>query len=204
MKHSVFARVYPRVAAWAEAAGAAEHRRELLGGATGRVIEVGAGHGANFPHYPTGVNEVLAVEPEPALRAQAGRAAQAAPVPVTVVGGMAEALPAATSSFDVAVTSLALCSVRDVRMALAEIRRVLRSGGQLRFYEHIRSHDRSFARYQRLADVLWPLFSGGCHLVRPTDELIAASGFTVTEARYFRFPAAAVPMSPHVLGRAVA
>ncbi|WAL63931.1 class I SAM-dependent methyltransferase [Amycolatopsis cynarae] len=202
MKHPVFARVYPRLAAWAETAGAAEHRRELLAGATGRVIEIGAGHGANFPHYPATVTEVLAVEPEPTLRAQAERAARSAPIPVTVAEGTAEALPAADSSFDVAVTSLVLCSVRDVPTALREIRRVLRGDGELRFYEHIRSHDRRFARYQRFVDVLWPRFSGGCHLVRPTDETIAESGFTVTEARYLRFPAPAVPMSPHVLGTA--
>jgi SAM-dependent methyltransferase len=202
MRRSLFARTYPRLAAWAEAAGAAGHRAELLAGAAGRVIEVGAGHGINFAHYPETVTGVLAVEPDPTLRARAGQAAVSAPVPVTVVDGVAERLPAEDASFDVAVTSLVLCSVADVHAALAEIRRVLRTAGELRFYEHIRAHDTGFARYQRIVDVVWPALAGGCHLVRPTDLTIAESGFSVERARYLRFPAPWFPASPHVLGLA--
>ena len=127
--------MYPRCAARADARGAAEHRRRLVAGLSGRVIEVGAGHGANFAHYPAGVTEVVAVEPEPTLRGLAEKAARAAAVRVSVLDGTAEALPG--DGYDAAVTSLVLCSVPDQATALAEIRRVLRPGGELRFYEHV-------------------------------------------------------------------
>jgi ubiquinone/menaquinone biosynthesis C-methylase UbiE len=202
MRRSFFSRIYPRLATWADAAGGAEHRAELLAGATGRVIEVGAGHGINFAHYPETVTEVVAVEPDPALRELAEEAAVSAPVPVSVVDGVAEHLPAEDASCDVAVTSLVLCSVTEVQAALAEIRRVLRAEGELRFYEHVRSHDTGFARYQRVVDAAWPHFAGGCHLTRPTDRTIAESGFSVARARYLRFPSPWFPASPHVLGLA--
>ncbi|WP_312871577.1 class I SAM-dependent methyltransferase [Amycolatopsis acididurans] len=202
MRHPVFARLYPRIAAAGEAAGAAEHRDELLAGVTGRVIEVGSGHGINFAHYPETVTEVVAIEPEPSLRARAEEAAREAPVPVTVIEGTAEQLPGEDEAFDVAVTSLVLCSVRDADAALREVRRVLRPGGELRFYEHIRAGQPGFVRYQKIVNVVWPLIAGGCQLVRATDVSISAAGFTVEKSRYFRFPAPGVPASPHVLGLA--
>ena len=202
MKHPIFARIYPRLAASADSAGAGEHRDELLAGAAGRVIEVGAGHGINFAHYPATVTEVVAVEPEPSLRGRAEAAAREAPLPVRVTDGFAEALPAGDGEFDVAVTSLVLCSVGDPGAALREIRRVLKPGGELRFYEHIRARAPGFVRYQRVVDVLWPHLAGGCHLVRATDQAIAGAGFTIEQARYFRFPTPRVPASPHVVGRA--
>jgi ubiquinone/menaquinone biosynthesis C-methylase UbiE len=201
-RHPLFARVYPRVAAWAEDHGGAEHRAELLAGVAGRVIEVGAGHGVNFGLYPDAVTEVVAVEPEPTLRGLAREAAKKASVPITVVDGVAERLPAEDASFDVAVTSLVLCSVADAAAALAEARRVLRPGGELRFYEHIRAHDRGFARYQRVVDVLWPRMAGGCHLNRPTDHTITETGFTIEHIRHFRFPSQKAPSSPCVIGLA--
>ncbi|HVW41169.1 MAG TPA: class I SAM-dependent methyltransferase [Amycolatopsis sp.] len=202
MKHPLFARVYPLIAASAETAGAAEHRDEMLAGTSGRVIEVGAGHGINFARYPATVTEVVAIEPEPSLRARAEVAARNAPVPVRVSDGMAESLPAADGEFDVAVTSLVLCSVRDPGAALREVRRVVKPGGELRFYEHIRAREPGFARYQRVVDVLWPHLLGGCHVVRATDVTIADAGFTIERSRYFRFPTPLDPASPHVVGLA--
>src|SRR3954462_11566053 len=101
VKHPLFAGCYPRIPAGVESHGAAEHRRELLDGITGRVIEVGAGPGINFAHYPDTVTEVVAVEPEPKLRALAQQAASTAAVPITVVDGTAERLPVEDGSFDV-------------------------------------------------------------------------------------------------------
>ncbi|HJQ47237.1 MAG TPA: methyltransferase domain-containing protein [Amycolatopsis sp.] len=202
MKHPLFARIYPRLAALDDAAGAAEHRDELLAGAAGRAIEVGAGHGINFAHYPTTVTDVLAVEPEPNLRTRATAAALRAPVPVRVVDGFAEMLPATDGEFDVAVTSLVLCSVRDLGAALRELRRVLKPGGELRFYEHVRAEQPGFVRYQKAVDVVWPHLAGGCRLVRATDQAIADAGFTVERLRSFRFPTPRSPAAPHVLGLA--
>ena len=166
VKNPLFARYFNRFGARREERGNRELRREMLAGLSGRVIEVGAGNGLNFPHYPQAVREVVAVEPEPYLRARAAEAAAAAPVPVRVADGTAGDLPAADGEFDTVVVSGLLCSVPDVPGALAEFRRVLRPGGQLRFYEHVRSRDAVFARYQKTADLIWPRLMGGCHVDR--------------------------------------
>lgn len=202
--HPVFARMYARMGASFEAKGGAELRDEMLAGAAGRVIEVGAGTGLNFSHYPATVTDVVAVEPESYLRAGAERAATEAPVPVRVVDGTADALPAEDASFDVGVASLVLCSVPDQRSALAELFRVIRPGGELRFYEHIRSDRPRFARFQRTVDLVWPRIGGGCHTSRPTDQVIDAAGFVIERARRFTFRPAisAYPVSPHVVGLA--
>ena len=111
--HPLFARIYTRVGGVADRAGAAEHRHRLLAGLSGRVIEVGAGHGLNFGHYPPTVEGVLAVEPEPYLRGRAAERARHSAVPIRVVAGVAEHLPAPEDAFDAAVASLVLCSVDD-------------------------------------------------------------------------------------------
>src|ERR1700739_4192479 len=149
--HPAFARVYTRVAACAERRGGAEHRRKLLAGLSGRVIEVGAGAGANFAHYPATVTEVLAVEPERHLRARAQEAAGRAPVSVEVLDGDAEDLPGAEGAFDAGVVALVLCTVPDQARALAELFRVIRPNGELRFYEHVVSKRPRGAGIQRLA-----------------------------------------------------
>ncbi len=202
--HPIFARVYPRIARAAEQGGAAEHRRALLDGLEGRVIEVGSGHGLNFPYYPGGVTQVLAVEPEPHMREMAQRAAASAPVPVEVAAGAAEALPAKDGEFDAAVVSLVLCSVPDQHAALREIARVLRPGGELRFYEHVVSNQPSMARIQRLLDAtFYPHLAGGCHCARDTGAAIRDAGFEVEREERIPFkPSRLVPPIPHILGAA--
>ena len=204
VRNPVFARIYDRVAARAEDAGQREHRQELLAGLAGRVVEVGAGNGLNFAHYPSEVEEVVAVEPEPFLRERAAAAARGAPVPVRVLDGLADRLPLEDGAVDAAVVSLVLCSVPDQASALAEIRRVLRAGGELRFYEHVRSERTGFARVQRAADLLWPRVAGGCHTHRDTVRAIEAADFEIERCRRFSFRPCAViaPVTPHVLGQA--
>ena len=202
--HPLFARLYERMSVGMEAKGSAEHREELLADLSGRVIEVGAGNGLNFAHYPTSVSEVVAVEPEAYLRDRAERAARDGKVPVQVVPGTAEALPAEDQSFDAAVASLVLCSVRDQRRALAELYRVVKPGGELRFYEHVRSHRPGFARFQRIVDVGWPCVGGGCHTSRATDRAIEEAGFVIDRCRRFSFRPCLItlPVAPHVIGLA--
>lgn len=205
VRHPVFARLYNRLSEQMEAAGGGEHRRRLLAGLTGEMIEVGAGNGLNLRHYPGTVTRVLAVEPEPYLREKAARNAARSSVPVDVVAGTAEALPAADATFDAAVCSLVLCSVAEPSVALAEIRRVLKPGGELRFYEHVRAEGRSLARLQRAMDAtFWPKMAGGCHAGRDTVAEITRAGFVVEALEVFRFPEGRVPVptSPHVIGSA--
>ena len=201
VKNPLFARYFDRCGARNEERGNREFRRELLAGLSGRVLEVGAGNGLNFPHYHASVREVVAVEPEPYLRARASEAAAAAPVPVRVTDGTAAELPAADGEFDAVVVSGLLCSVADVPAALAEFGRVLRPGGQLRFYEHVRSRDTAFARFQQAADLVWPHLMGGCHVHRQTRAAIGRV-FTIERCRGFRFPPSAVlsPVAPRILG----
>jgi SAM-dependent methyltransferase len=202
--HPIFARVYARQSQGMERQGAAERRRSLLAGLQGRVIEIGAGNGLNFGHYPEGVTEVVAVEPEPYLRALAVAAARQAAVPVQVLDGEADPLPAADGAFDAGVASLVLCSVPDQAGALAELFRVIRPGGELRFFEHVRADTPGLARVQRLLDPVLPLVGGGCHASRDTLAAIAAAGFEVGRYERFRFPDGRFrsPTSPHVLGAA--
>jgi ubiquinone/menaquinone biosynthesis C-methylase UbiE len=200
-RHPIFARVYARISPAMDAQGAVDHRRALLAGLAGRILEVGAGNGLNFAHYPPAVTEVLAVEPEPYLRGLAQVAAGQAPVPVRVVDGTADALPVADASMDAAVASLVLCSVPDQARALGELYRVMRPGGELRFFEHVQADTAGLARVQRLADLVWPTLLGGCHTSRDTLAAITNAGFQITSIQRFRFPEGRPqPAAPHILG----
>ncbi len=182
--------------------GEREYRRTLLDGLSGHVLELGAGSGINFRFYPRTVAHVLAVEPEPVLRHAAVDNAARAPVPVNVVSGVSAALPAEDATLDAAVASLVLCSVPDPARALAELHRVIRPGGELRFYEHVVAHGRAPALLQRLADsTIWPHVAGGCHMSRDTLTEIESAGFSIESCERFTFsPGAPVPAIPHILG----
>jgi ubiquinone/menaquinone biosynthesis C-methylase UbiE len=203
VNNPLFARYFARFGGRNEERGNRELRREMLAGLSGRVMEVGPGNGLNFPHYPPSVQEVVAVEPEPYLRSRAVEAAASAPVPIRVADGTADELPAADGSFDAVVVSGLLCSVADVPAALTEIHRVLRPGGQLRFYEHVRSRDFLFAGFQQATDLIWPRLMGGCHVQRQTQAAIGRV-FTIETCRGFRFPPDALvwPVAPRILGMA--
>lgn len=189
-RHPIFARAWHRIAESIEQ-DMTTHRAELLSGIAGRIVEIGAGNGSSFADYPSAtVTEVVAVEPEPYLRARASIRAQQATVPVTVQEGIGEALPYPAHRFDAAVTSLTLCSVADAELALRELRRVLKPGAQLRFFEHVQSHDVALSRRQQLLDrTLWPRLMGGCHCSRDTLGAIERAGFLLGDVRAFDWPA---------------
>ncbi len=199
VSHPLFARFW----AWAAPNAASfRDRKATVADLTGRVVEVGAGSGTNLPLYGAGA-EVVAVEPEPYLRERAAEAAAGSAATVTVVGGTADALPVADGWADAAVACLVLCTVPDQVAALAELRRVLKPGGVLRFYEHVDAEGAVGRRVLRGLDHAWPHLAGGCHVTRDTVAAIRAAGFEVGEVR--RFTVGAGPLGlPHVLGSAVA
>ncbi|WP_406636767.1 class I SAM-dependent methyltransferase [Pseudarthrobacter quantipunctorum] len=204
LQHPRFARAYARVVGEMNRRGATEHRRELMGGLRGFVVEIGAGDGSSFALYPPAVTHVLAIEPDDYLRGIAAARAASAPVPVTVRAGAAEHIPAADASVDAVVSSLVLCSVSEQAPVLAEIRRVLRPGGTLAFYEHVRSENRLIAAVEDVLAPAWQRFAGGCHPNRDTVAAIGEAGFAPVGSRRFNF--AVGPLSPawaHVLGTAI-
>ncbi len=202
-QHPRFARMYEQISADSERCGTAAYRDRALAGLSGTVVEVGAGNGMNFPHYPDTVTEVVAVEPEDRLRALAEQAAAKAPVPIRVVAGHADALPLDDASVDAGVASLVLCSVPDPLRSLLELRRVLKDGGELRFFEHVRSTSPLIGAVQTAITPVWAAASGGCHLNRDIAAALAAAGFEIDEIDRFAYrPLKFTPAHAHILGRA--
>ncbi|RKO25386.1 class I SAM-dependent methyltransferase [Pseudarthrobacter phenanthrenivorans] len=204
LQHPRFARAFAQAVEGIDRRGGAEHRRELLAGLHGSVVEIGAGEGSSFAYYSPSVTHVLALEPDDYLRSMAAAKAAAAPVPVTVVAAPGEHIPAADGSADAVVASLVLCSVGEQAPVLAEIRRVLRPGGILAFYEHVRSDNRLFAAVEDLLTPVWQRLAGGCHPNRDTVRAIEDAGFAPVKSRRFNFAVNALsPPAAHVLGTAV-
>jgi ubiquinone/menaquinone biosynthesis C-methylase UbiE len=203
--HPFFARFLAFVAARAEGGEEDGIRRELLAGLSGRVIELGAGTGPNFRLYPDTVTELVAVEPEDYLRGKAEEAAARTAGPqITMVDALADRLPFPDSSFDAAVVAQVLCSVPSQAAALAELQRVLKPGGELRFYEHVLARDPRYARFQRLAGRVTPQVAGGCHPDRDTGRAIEEAGFEIDRCRRFTFRHSLLdlPVAPRILGAA--
>ena len=190
---------YDRLFDHVDTLGGADHRRRLVGPAAGEVLEIGAGTGRNLPRY-CHATRVVALEPGLGMRARAEQAARAAPVAVEILDGTAEDLPFPDASFDTVVASLVLCTVPDLAGALAEARRVLRPGGTLRFYQHVRADDPRLARWQDRLERPWGWLTGGCHPNRDVVAAITTAGLRVVELDRFDFQIMPPLVRPHVLG----
>lgn len=185
--HPVFATLYDRFMKQAEKK-VGRHREWIVGGARGRVLEVGAGTGASFPYYGK-AREVVALEPDPFMRSKAEtrlRGLENAGS-ISVRAGPVESLPFPDSSFDTAVSTLVFCSVASPREGLVELHRVLRPGGEFRFIEHVRG-DGLGAPVRDALTPLWRRISAGCHLNRRTLDDIRRVGFEVGEVRRDALP----------------
>jgi ubiquinone/menaquinone biosynthesis C-methylase UbiE len=195
----IFATCYDRVMAATEDAGLRDARREVLAQARGRVLEIGAGTGANVELYPDTVAQLVLTEPEePMARRLRPRAGAA-----QVVVAPAESLPFEDDSFDTAVCTLVLCTVVDQEAAIGEIRRVLKPGGRLLLIEHVRAGDPGLARWQDRLDGFQRRVAHGCHANRDTAAALGRAGFAVDVADW-RIPKAPPYVKPAIRGTATA
>jgi ubiquinone/menaquinone biosynthesis C-methylase UbiE len=160
-------------------AGFDSWRRQATDGLAGRVVEIGFGSGRNVPHYPTGVEEVFAVEPAKVARRMAGRRIDESPVPVAFVGLDGQQLPLQDASCDAALFTFTLCTVPDPQQALSELRRVVRPGGTIHFLEHGLSPQPGVAKWQHRIEPLHRRFAGGCRLTRDPTTLVEEAGFVM-------------------------
>lgn len=157
------------------------YRRRVISAAEGRVLEIGIGSGLNLPFYPAQAREIIGLEPSPPMLAMSRRAASRSSAPVTFFEASAEAIPIDDRSVDTVVTTWTLCTIPAALQALAEMRRVLKPGGQLLFVEHGLSPDTSIRRWQDWLNPAWKRIGGGCHLNRPIRALIEDAGFAIAE-----------------------
>ena len=180
-------------------------RRELLAQARGRVLDVGAGTGANLAYFPWRSEqlEVVLLDPAPGMLERAQRRSLQLGVTVQLVDSPAESIPFADEYFDTVVFAMTLCTIRDPVAALREAHRVLRPDGRLLVLEHVRASEPDLARRQDQLDGLWKTINMGCHPNRASRQAIEAAGFEwerVEEFRERRIPTAIV--QPHLIGLA--
>ncbi|MBK5218302.1 MAG: class I SAM-dependent methyltransferase [Thermoleophilia bacterium] len=198
-----FSALYDRGLKATEEAGLREMRAELLSGAGGRVVELGAGTGANLDLYSAAVEELVLVEPDPHMTKRLRERLASSGREATIVEAPAERMPLESASFDTAVATLVLCTVPDPSATIIELSRVLKPGGKLLFIEHVRSEEPRLARWQDRLEKPWRFLADGCRCNRDTLATIAASSFTLGAVEHERMPKAPPLVEPLVRGSAV-
>jgi ubiquinone/menaquinone biosynthesis C-methylase UbiE len=164
-------------------------RADWIPHARGEVLEIGIGSGLNLPFYSPEVRRVYGVDPSVGLQRMARKRVAAGRLPVEFFSQSAEEpLPLPSASVDTVVVTWTMCSIPNVDDALQQMRRVLRPTGRLIFLEHGRSPDPGVVAWQDRLTPLWKTFTGGCHLNRKVDELIAAAGFHITQLKTCYMP----------------
>ncbi|MGP0592904.1 class I SAM-dependent methyltransferase [Nitrospira sp. T9] len=197
-------RVFPRLVHWSMGqAGFVPLRQALVAKASGLVLEIGFGSGANFSYYYSRIHSLTAIDPNPGMIPLARSLQAEAVVPVHLALALAEALPFPSACFDTVVSTMTLCSVPQLSKALQELFRVVRPGGRLLFLEHGQSPDRSVRRWQDRLTPAWKHLGDGCHLNRPMVQMIEAQGWTVTALENFYLPGVPKPFAYFSQGMAV-
>jgi len=203
--HRIFAALYDRLLSGTERAGLQDMRAELLAGARGRTLELGAGTGLNLAHYTDAVTELVLTEPDPHMARRLRRRLEEeppAPGRVEVIEAQAERLPFEDHSFDTVVSTLVLCSVESPGGAAAEIARVLKPDGRLLYLEHVRSGDPAVARWQDRLERPWGWLGAGCHPNRDTLAQLEATGLLAEPVERDQMPKAPPIVRPLVRGEA--
>ncbi len=203
LRQKLGAALYDAMMKKPERAGLRSWRRELLEHARGDVLEIGIGSGANLPHYPDEVGRLIAVDPNPEMIRRIDIDSFAGQGPVEIVEGYAHQLPLADDCVDTVVSTLVLCSVRDIAEALAEIRRVMSPKGRFLFLEHVASHKPKVRRWQDRIDPLWHWCTGDCHMNRQTREAIEEAGFCFETLQREPMPKTPSLLRPAIRGVAV-
>jgi ubiquinone/menaquinone biosynthesis C-methylase UbiE len=199
LRGRLFASVYDWFTAGAEEAGLRARRQQLLSGISGRVLEIGAGTGANLPFYSADV-ELTVAEPEAPMARRLVKRMQGQRPQTAIVHAPAEQLPFADAQFDAVVSTLVLCTVADQARALHELRRVLKPGGRLLFLEHVRSEDPKLARWQDRLNGFSRFTACGCNCNRATLDAIRAAGFAIASLERGEFPKAPAFVRPLIVG----
>jgi SAM-dependent methyltransferase len=203
---SLWARAFPVVYdpfLWlGERTGVRALRRQLVGNARGRTVDIGSGTGLNLRYYPDDLDELVLAEPDPGMRARLEKRVQRRGRPARVIGAPAERLAFPDESIDTVVSTFVLCTVDDPELALQEIVRVLRPGGQFLFIEHVRSDGARLAAWQDRLEEPWRRFGRGCHCNRATAQLIASSGLTLDDIEEGSWRAMPPIVRPLIVGRA--
>ncbi len=197
-----FAAMYDRMTEGTEKAMLRGKRQELLGGVSGRVLEIGGGTGANLAFYGPAVEELVITEPAEPMARRLEAKLSSHSLPARVVRAPAEELPFESGTFDYVVSTLVLCTVEDPTRALSEIHRLLKPGGRLVFLEHVLSDDPALARWQNRLEGLNVRIGHGCHPNRATLDAITGAGFTVSEVAHERLVKAPPIVRPLILGAA--
>jgi SAM-dependent methyltransferase len=199
----VFAGMYDRFLSRVEKYGLSEKRAEFLAPAYGRTLELGTGTGLNLPHYPPAVTELVLTEPYPHMLTKLEEKVRNDPRRIQLTVSGAEKLPFPDGSFDTVVAAMILCTVPDPDVALGEIERVLKPGGQYLFLEHVRNPDPKVARKQDIIQKGWYWFGNECHCNRPTVETLRGSSLVIEDIQETKMPGAWEFIEAMVIGRAV-
>jgi ubiquinone/menaquinone biosynthesis C-methylase UbiE len=199
----LFAAMYDRMLARTEKAGLRAFRARLLESAQGRVLEIGAGTGANLPLYGPSVEMLTVTEPEAPMARRLARRLREQSRAAELVEAGAERLPLADARFDTVVSTLVLCTVVDPLRALREVWRVLKPGGQFLFIEHVRSDEPRLAKWQDRLNGLNRIVAHGCNCNRSTVDAILQSGFTIRSLEKTVLPKAPPFVRPLVIGTAI-
>lgn len=197
-------RVFPRLVNWSmNQAGFMPLRQSLLSQASGAVLEIGFGTGANLQFYPSHLQALTAIDSNPGMMPLARSHLAKGNISVHLALASAERLPFRSASFDSIVSTMTLCSVSHLSKTLQELLRVVKPGGQFFFLEHGQSPDQSVRRWQESLTPVWKLVGGGCHLNRPMAQLIQEQFWQVTALEMFYLPHVPKPFGYFYQGIAV-